>query len=312
MATAYNKATGQTVAVNDAAAPASSGSTAAATAEKKKQTVKESMQTYGEQNQANIGKIYDAGIAKQKQSLLDAYTANTAAQDAQRQNIGQTYDEASRMVGTQNAIGNRNLTQFANVRGVNTGTGSQQALNLGNTAARANAVIDFQRQQALQEAERQKQLMTATYQNQVQAAIADNDYKRAAALLDDYQNNQKWQDAQAQILASYGNFDPYKQLYGDTAATAMQKVWQAQNPEVAYRTGAISAETYKNITGRYPAGYDPEPDYGGFYWGPGNGYVPTSGGGGLQLAGSVGFAPTGGGGGPTLTPTAINAAERYK
>lgn len=270
--------------------------TSAATEEKKKPTIKESFQNYGEQNQANIGKIYDAGIATQKQGLLDAYNANTAAQNQQTQNIQQNYDAASQMVGAQQAIGNGNLTQFANTRGINTGVGSQHQLNLNNSAARASAVIDFQRQQALQENERQKQMMTTAYQNQVQAALADNDYKKAAALLDDYQNNKKWQDQQAQILATYGNFDPYKQMYGDEAATAMQKVWQAQNPDVAYRTGTIDANTYRSITGKWPAGYTP-PGGGYDFWGVDNGYIPTTGGGGGGLGGPGGK----GGGGQRLT-----------
>ena len=296
MATAYNKATGQTsdvsTAVNTSGAPAATSSAAPNSAEEaKKKTIKDQFKAYDDANKANINKIFDSGIAAQKSALLNAYNQNTAAQGAQRAATQQNYDAASYDIGVQNARNAANLTQFANVRDVNTGLGSQHQLSLGNAAARANAAIDFQRQQALQENERQRQLMTTTYNNQVAAALADNDYKRAAALLDDYQNNQKWQEQQAQILASYGNFDPYKQLYGDTAGTAMQKVWQAQNPEVAYRTGAIDAETYKKITGKYPEGYTPPRSgyMGGYGW-----YDPRGGSNdndGLKLAGKIGFAP---------------------
>ena len=240
------------------------------TEEKKKPTVQEQFKTYSDTNQAGINKIYDTGLNAQKQGLLDAYNANTGAQDKQRQAIQQNYGAASQAVNTQNAISDRNLTQYAAARGVNTAAGSQLRLNLGNAAARTNAALDFQRQQALAEADRQKQLMTTTYQNQVQAAIANNDYKRAAALLDDYNNNQKWQEQQAQILASYGNFTPYEDLYGKDAATGMQKVWQAQNPDVAYRTGAITANQYHDITGNWPKGYSPG---GGGYGGGYGGYL---------------------------------------
>jgi hypothetical protein len=111
--------------------------------------------------------------------------------------------------------------------------------------------------------------MTTNYQNQVQSAIADNDCKRAAALLDDYNNQNKWRDQQAQILASYGNFECYRPLYGDTAVDSMQRVWDAKNPDVAYRTGQIDAETYKSITGSYPAGYTPPWSGGWGGWGYG-------------------------------------------
>ena len=216
--------------------------------------------------QAGINSNYDAGLAAQKQSLLDAYNTNTQAQTQHGQNIQNIYTGAGLDVGVQNARNARELNQFADLRTANRGAGSQLALNLGNTMANSAGMLAVQQQAAAQENERQRQLMTASYQNQVQAAIADNDYKRAAQLLDNYKNQQNWQDQQAAILASYGNFDPYAQLYGQDVATGMQNVWNAQNPETAYRLGRIDAETYKSITGRYPAGYTP-PSAGGGYWG---------------------------------------------
>ena len=234
--------------------------------------VQDQLEAREKKTQAGINQTYDTGLAAQKQGLLNAYNANTAAQQQVGQKIAQDYGTAKQDVGIQQARNANNLTQFANIRGVNTQAGSQHQLNLGNAAARANATVDFAQQQAMQENERQKALMTTNYNNQVAAALADNDYKRAAALLDDYNNQKKWQDQQAAVLASYGNFDPYAAMYGQDAANGMQKVWQAQNPEVAYRTGAIDAETYKQITGQYPRGYTP-PVYGGggYYWGEGGG-----------------------------------------
>jgi len=233
-------------------------------------TVQSQLNARATESAAGINKTYDANIKAQKQGLLDAYNANTAAQEQQTQKIRKDYDTAGYDVGVQNARNNRNVTQFADVRGMNWEGGSQHALSLGNAAAKATGTIDSARQAALAESGRQQALLTANYNNQVQAAIADNDYKRAAALLDDYNNQKKWQEQQAEILASYGNFDPYASLYGDTAAQSMRNVWLAQNPDVAYRTGAIDAEQYKNITGKYPAGYTPPSAGGGYYYG---GYV---------------------------------------
>ena len=31
--------------------------------------------------------------------------------------------------------------------------------------------------------------------------------------------------------------------------------WKAQNPDLAYNTGRMSAEEYKAVTGKYPKGY---------------------------------------------------------
>ena len=228
-------------------------------------TVQDQFNTRANDSAAGINKAYDASLATQKQGLLDAYNANTQAQTQQGQNVQKAYDTAGYDVGVQNARNARNTTQFADVRGVNSGMGSQHALNLGNAAAKSVGAVDVARQGALQENERQKQLLTMNYNNQVKEALADFDYKKAAALLDDYNNQKKWQDQQAQILASYGNFDPYAQMYGQAAADNMRNVWLAQNPDTAYKTGAIDAETYKNITGRYPNGYKSS-SYGGYGW----------------------------------------------
>ena len=37
----------------------------------------------------------------------------------------------------------------------------------------------------------------------------------------------------------------------------MAALWKAQNPELAYNTGRMTAEEYKAVTGKYPAGYQP-------------------------------------------------------
>ena len=257
-------------------------------------TVQDQLNKRATESAAGINKAYDTGLTAQKQGLLDAYNANSAAQTQQAQQIAQTYGTAKQDIGIQNARNERNMTQFGDVRNVNTRAGSQHALNLGNAAARASSTIGFAQQQAEQENARQKALTATNYQNQVQSAIADNDYKRAAALLDDYKNQRKWQDQQAAILASYGNFDPYAALYGQDAANNMRNVWQAQNPEVAYRTGAIDAETYKRITGVYPRGYNPGGGgLGG--WGYDPGEPDGDGDEGVKGGGGIATIPVGGG-----------------
>ena len=248
----------------------------AETTTQNKPTIQDQFKARSEQNAATITGAYDSGIAAQKQSLLDAYNANTAAQQGAAETVRQTGGMAANDIGVQNARNTANINQFADVRGVNRQQGSQAALSLGAAQNAAMGDIAYRQQTALAENQRQQDLAKAQYQARVQAAIADKDYKQAAALLDNYNNENAWRDQQAALLASYGNFDPYRTLYGDEAGTAMQKVWSAQNPEVAYRTGAISAEAYKQITGKYPAGYTPPRSgyVGGYGW-----YDPRGGGG---------------------------------
>lgn len=277
--------------------------TTTATEEKKTPTLEEQFKARETQSQQGINKIYDTNLTNQKQGLLDAYNSNTAAQAQQTQDIQKNFGAANYDIGVQNDRNANNVTQFADVRDVNTGLGSQHRLNLNNARASSMGKVAFQQQQALQESQRQAALMETNYKNRVAAALADNDYKRAAALMDDYNNQNTWREQQAQILATFGDFSGYKPLYGDETVGTMQKVWNAQNPEAAYRMGNIDAETYKNITGSYPRGYTP-PSYFGGWGGWGGGGTPK-----MKSAGHdyvVSPANIG-----AITPTAINAREKY-
>lgn len=244
--------------------------TTTTTEEKKTPTLEEQFKAREAQSQQGINKIYDTNLNNQKEGLLNAYNANTAAQAQQRQDIQKNFGVANYDIGVQNDRNDRNVTQFADVRDVNTGLGSQHRLNLNNARNNATGKLAFQQQQALQESDRQAALMETNYKNRVAAALADNDYKRAAALMDDYNNQNTWREQQAQILASFGDFSGYKPLYGDETTGLMEKTWNAQNPDAAYRLGRIDANTYKNITGSWPRGYTP-PSYGGW---SGWGYAP--------------------------------------
>lgn len=239
-----------------------------------KVTLEDAFKARETQSQAGINKTYDNSLNAQKQGLLDAYNQNTQAQIQQQQDVQNAFKQANYDIGVQNNRNEANLTQFADVRDVNTGFGSQHRLNLNNARANAEAKVGFAQQQALQESQRQAALLETNYKNQVAAALADNDYKRAAALMDDYNNQNKWREAQAQQLASFGNFDPYRSIYGDATAGTMQTMWNMQNPEIAYQLGHIDAKKYKQIRGYYPWHGGGGGGYGA--WGGGS-YTPPPG-----------------------------------
>lgn len=204
------------------------------------------------QNNINdtLGKSFDA----QKQGLQNAYDQNMASQ-VQATNAGQAaYDSAKQNVYTQAAITGNDMNRWADRRGLNYQPGSQQALSLGRARTGAAGNIAQQQQMALQESQRHQELLKTDYQNQVAKAVAENDYKRAAALLDDYNNQNTWLDTNAQAMASFGNFTGYEQLYGPEQARAMQWFWIGSNPELAYNTGVIDAKRYQEITGRTAPG----------------------------------------------------------
>jgi hypothetical protein len=213
--------------------------------------------------QNNINTTLDKSFDAQKQGLQNAYDQNMASQ-TQAANAGQAaYDTAKQNVYTQAAITGNDMNRWADRRGLNYQPGSQQALALGRARAGAAGSIVQQQQAALQESARQKALLSTDYNNRVQKAISNHDYKQAAALLDDFNNQNTWLDKNAAAMATFGNFTGYEQLYGPGQAQAMQQFWIGSNPELAYNTGVIDAARYKQITGREAPDYVPPPSEGG-------------------------------------------------
>jgi len=238
-----------------------------------KKTVQDQFKALEAEGQANINKTYDNSLASQNQGWQNAFDQNQQIQGQQKQAVQQAYNQANYDLGVQNTRNDNNLTQFADVRDVNTQQGSQHRLRLNNARNSANAKLAYAQAQALQESERQAALIETNYKNQISAALADNNYKRAAALMDEYNNQDKKQQEYAQLLAaSAGNFEPYKNMYGEDTANTMQTMWNAQHPEEAYRMGNIDANKYKEITGKWPKGYTPPHSGGGNDW-----YDPSGG-----------------------------------
>lgn len=203
----------------------------------------------------NINTTMDSSLNTQKQGLQDAFNKNTTAQ-TEAQTLGnQAYETAKADLGVQADRTQRGMDSFADVRGLNRQEGSQQALQLGRARATATGGISVAQNRAADEMARRQAMLQTDYQNQVRQAIADNDYRRAAALLDDYNNQNNWMEKQAQLLAGFGNFSGYAGLYGDDMANNMQKIWTAQNPDVAYNNGMISAAEYERMTGQKPPDY---------------------------------------------------------
>ena len=111
-----------------------------------KPMVQQQFEARSAQNQAGITGAYDSGLAAQKQSLLDAYNANTAAQQGAAETMRRTGGMAGNDIAVQNAWDTGNLNQFADARGVNRQQGSQAALSLGNARTAAMGDIVFRQQ----------------------------------------------------------------------------------------------------------------------------------------------------------------------
>ena len=213
--------------------------------------------------QDNINSTLGTSLNTQKQGLADAFKQNTAAQDQAMATSQNAYGSANADLGVQAARTQRDMDSYADARDLNRQAGSQQALSLGLGASVAAGRLAQQQQMALEESQRQKALLSTDYNNRVQKAISNHDYKQAAALLDNFNNQNTWLDKNAAAMATFGNFTGYEQLYGPGQAQAMQQFWIGSNPELAYNTGVIDAARYKQITGREAPDYVPPPSEGG-------------------------------------------------
>ena len=90
------------------------------------------------------------------------------------------------------------------------------------------------------------------YQANINQALATNDYNKAAALLNEYNNEYTRNLDAAKILAQYGDFSKYGDIYGKDVADGMAAIWAAQNPDLAYRSGAITEGQYNNLRAGRP------------------------------------------------------------
>lgn len=213
-------------------------------------------------SQANINNAFDSSLNRVQTGLQDSLKQNTAAQDTATAAGQKAFDTANKDLGIQAGRTQAGMDSYADVRGLNRQPGSQQSLSLGLAARTAAGRMAQQQQMAAEESARQKALLSTDYNNRVQAAIADRDYKTAAALLDDYNNQNSWLDKNAELLAGFGNFTGYEQLYGSGTANSMRDFWIGANPELAYNTGTIDANRYRAITGKNPPDFVPPPSEG--------------------------------------------------
>lgn len=214
-----------------------------------------------------INQIYDAQRKAREEELKAAYDKSRSDYEAARDKIAPEYQKQANDLSVQYERNRQNFNNQAAATGINSGTASQAALARGGEYQRDFGNLRTAEANATAEADRQMANLTAEYQANIRAALADNDYKKAQALLDEYNNGYQRDLKNAQILAEFGDFSGFHNLFGEAQAKNMEAVWRAQNPELAasldYAAGKIDAEQYRQLTGKYPAGYIPAGGLGG-------------------------------------------------
>lgn len=225
-----------------------------------------------EKQTANVNSMYDASKAAQLAKLENAYNQNLSNAQKSYNEIDPAYQQKANDLATQYERNRRNFNIQAAGNGLNTGTASQAALAQNSAFQRDYGNLRVAQQNALNEAQRGIDQLTASYNADVNAYSAQNDYERAQALLTQQKEAYQSQLTLAANLAKYGDFSGYKGIYTDAQIETMKNNWIASNPDLAYNTGAITADKYRQMTGKWPAGYNP-PSSGG---GGGGYYAPKA------------------------------------
>ena len=188
-----------------------------------------------------LNDMYSAYNEAQQSALKSAYEQNLADLQAAAEKIPQTYQTARNEAASQNDIARLAFHEYANARGLNTGTSGQAALANSAVLQRNLTDISTQESDALAENALQQNQLAIQYRNAAVQAQAEGNYQLAQALYNEYvrQDNASMQTAQlAQEQANWEaqfntginqwqqEFDSAQQQYQDSLA--------AQNREYAY------------------------------------------------------------------------------
>ena len=188
-----------------------------------------------------LNQMYSAYNEAQLAALKSTYEQNLADLQAAAEKIPQTYQTARNEAASQNDLARMAFNEYANARGLNTGTSGQAAL--ANSAVLQSNLSDISTQEsdALAENALEQNRLAIEYRNAAVQAQAEGNYQLAQALYNEYvrQDNAAMQSAQlaqeqANWEASFNlgssqwqqEFDAQQRQYQDTVA--------AQQKEYAY------------------------------------------------------------------------------
>ena len=132
-----------------------------------------------------IRKMYESNLDSYKSQLESDYNQNLSDLGAEESKLGQIYYEQQRQAQAESDRNRQAFQEYANARGLNSGTGGQAELAQNNQlSANLNALRQSEAEKRA-EVERQRQLLGQQYQKAIQKAQADNDLNLAKALYEE-------------------------------------------------------------------------------------------------------------------------------
>lgn len=282
--------------LNNATAAASNGAAGQTATSASETTVKPKFAYEDPELTAHINSMYDAYGNARRTALQEAGDQALSDAQANRDKIAQQYQTQRNMAAADWERQRRNFMESANMNGLNTGAGGQAQLAMQGRYQQTQNQLGYQQANAEAEADRQMADIKRETQAKINEAVAENDYKRAAALLDQYNVMYSRALEEAKARAAYGDFGGYGTLYGEDASKQMSNMWYAQNPDLAYMMGLITADQRDNLKEKKPmnaarggGGYYGGGGYsgGGYSGGSGSSYDDYLKANGLKVTGSA-------------------------
>ena len=146
------------------------------------------LDTYNAQREAQIRQMYADAQKNTEAQLKTAYDQNLSDYNAELARISPQYQQSMNALGAEYERQRRNNNMQAATNGLNSGAGSQMQLAQSANYQANQANLAAKENEALNEANRRILDLKTTYQNAIAEAAANNNYKLAAAMLDEYEN----------------------------------------------------------------------------------------------------------------------------
>ena len=132
-----------------------------------------------------VREMYEENLAANKSQLESDYNQNLSDLESEASKIGSTYYEQQRQAQAESDRNRQAFQEYANARGLNSGTGGQAELARNNQlSANLNSLRQSEAEKRA-EVERQRVLLGQQYQSAIQKAQADNDLAKAKALYEE-------------------------------------------------------------------------------------------------------------------------------
>lgn len=132
-----------------------------------------------------IRQMYEANLAANKSQLESDYNQNLSDLGAEESKLGQIYYEQMRQAQAESDRNRQAFQEYANARGLNSGTGGQAELAQHNQLSSNLNTLRQSEAEKRAEVERQRVLLGQQYQNAIQKAQAENDLAKAKALYEE-------------------------------------------------------------------------------------------------------------------------------